>query len=104
MTGCEINEADVSEDAMNTDIKFTATCKATDEGTVQLRLSGDTTTEDSVNTEQTGAETITIQKRVGVPDTKMNSTTFYVLGGVTIALIGLGVVFLTLKKKNKTDN
>ena len=43
VSGCTIHQADASADALDTNRSFSATCTATGEGTVVIRLSGDVT-------------------------------------------------------------
>ena len=43
VSGCTIHKADASDDAMDTNRSFSATCTATGEGTIVIRLSGDVT-------------------------------------------------------------
>ena len=43
VTGCIINQADATADAMDTNKTFNATCTATSEGTITIRLNGDVT-------------------------------------------------------------
>ena len=43
VSGCSINQADTSADAMNTSKTFTANCTATGAGTINISLSGDVT-------------------------------------------------------------
>lgn len=43
VSGCTINQADATADAMDTNKTFTATCTATDVGTINVSLSGDVT-------------------------------------------------------------
>lgn len=43
VSGCTIHQADASADALDTNRSFSATCTATGEGTIVIRLSGDVT-------------------------------------------------------------
>ena len=43
VNNCTINQANATDDAMDTNKSFTATCTATAEGTINIRLSGDVT-------------------------------------------------------------
>lgn len=43
VNGCTIHKADASDDALDTNRSFSATCTATGEGTIVIRLSGDVT-------------------------------------------------------------
>lgn len=43
VSGCTINEADVTSDAKDTNKTFTANCTATKEGTITISLTGDIT-------------------------------------------------------------
>jgi len=43
VSGCSINQADATSDAMDTNKKFNATCTATGVGTITITLSGDVT-------------------------------------------------------------
>lgn len=43
VSGCSINQADATSDALDTSKTFTATCTATSEGNISVKLSGDVT-------------------------------------------------------------
>ena len=67
VTGCEIHQADASEDAMNTNKTFSATCTTTGEGTVVVNLSGDTSTENGTIEKLSSSHTITVIKKEVTP-------------------------------------
>ena len=63
-SGCIVNQADASADAMNTNKTFTATCTATGEGTITITLYGDVTGDtDIYATQVSGTRTVTVSKR-----------------------------------------
>lgn len=64
VSGCIINQADASMDAMNTNKTFTATCTATGEGTITVTLYGDVTGDtDIYATQVSGTRKVTVSKR-----------------------------------------
>lgn len=64
VSGCIVNQADASADAMNTNKTFTATCTATGEGTITITLYGDVTGDtDIYATQVSGTRTVTVSKR-----------------------------------------
>ena len=64
VSGCSINEANVSEDANDISDRFEATCTATGEGTITLTLSGDVISESDENvTDISGTKTVTVTKK-----------------------------------------
>ena len=67
--GCELNEADVTEDALNTNKTFTQTCKAKSAGDITISLKGDYTTEDGVTEELSGALKVVVSQNEESKDT-----------------------------------
>ncbi len=64
VSGCVINQADATADAMDTNKVFTATCTATGEGTITVRLSGDVTSaSDGIAVGISGSRVINVSKR-----------------------------------------
>ena len=64
VSGCIVNQADASADAMNTNKTFTATCTAIGEGTITITLYGDVTGDtDIYATQVSGTRTVTVSKR-----------------------------------------
>lgn len=49
VSGCSINQADATSDAMDTSKTFSATCTATSEGNISIKLSGDITSSSDGN-------------------------------------------------------
>ncbi len=63
VTGCIINEADATSDANDADKTFTASCKATDIGTITITLSGDVTSSSTGNSvDISGTKNVTVRK------------------------------------------
>lgn len=95
---CLINEADVTEDTLDTDKKFTASCKATGTGTIELKLSGDVT-QDSTGKTTTLSDSLSI--KVGSGEREPIDTgveiPIIVISGL---LIGGFLTFKFTKKKN----
>jgi len=59
--GCSINQADATADALDTNKTFTTTCKATGEGTIIIRLSGDVTSASNGNAVNiSGSKSVTV--------------------------------------------
>ncbi len=64
VTGCVINQADATDDAMDTDKTFSATCTATGVGTINVRLSGDVTSASDGNAVTiSGSRNVTVSER-----------------------------------------
>lgn len=64
VTNCSINEANVSDDAMDTSRTFTANCVTTGEGTVTVTLSGNVTGQsDDYATGVSGSRSVTVVKK-----------------------------------------
>lgn len=77
VSGCSINQADATADAMDTNRTISATCIATGEGTITLTLSGDVTSaSDGQAVEISGSKSVTaIKKQEPTPQTPTNNTT-----------------------------
>lgn len=68
VSGCVINQADATADAMDTNKTFTATCKATGEGTITIRMSGDVTSASDGNAVViSGSKSVYVSKRPSQP-------------------------------------
>ncbi len=76
VSGCTINQADASADAMDTNKRFSATCKATGEGTITIKLSGDVTSaEDGNAVKISGTTTVTVTKKTTPSNSNTNKPT-----------------------------
>ena len=96
---CEINEADVTAEADNTNKTFTATCTATGEGEITLTLSGDITNEDEETTLTNAEKTVTVSgvaEDKGNPKTGAYLNTTLLVGGAAIVI---GAAIYIKKKK-----
>ena len=69
VNGCTIHKADASDDALDTNRSFSATCTATGEGTIVIRLSGDVTSASDGNAVPvSGSRSVSVsQKPAPVP-------------------------------------
>ena len=68
VSGCTINQADATADAMNTSKSFQATCTATAAGTINISLSGDVTGVEDINaTGLYGSATVTVSNPAPPP-------------------------------------
>ena len=80
-SGCIINQADSTADAMDTNKTFSATCTATQTGTITISLSGDVTSAmDGNAVNLSGTKTVTVSEKpkptpTPVPETPQNNTT-----------------------------
>ena len=62
--GCSINQAQTTDDAMDTNKTFKATCKATGTGTIYIRLTGDiTSASDGKAVKLSDSKTVTVSKK-----------------------------------------
>ena len=75
VSGCVINEADVTNNASNTSKMFTATCTATGVGNAVISLSGDVTSEDGQFAELSDSRTVTISERPAPPPSPPSTPT-----------------------------
>ena len=74
VSGCTINQADATADAMDTNKTFSATCKATGEGTITVRLSGDVTSASDGNAVNiSGIRNINVFQKPTPPENNNNS-------------------------------
>jgi hypothetical protein len=65
VSGCSINQADSTEDALDTSKTFSATCTATGEGTIVITLSGDVISSSDENSVIiSGSTKVTVNKKV----------------------------------------
>ena len=60
---CTLVDADVTEDALNTEKHFVAECQTTGVGEITVSLSGDYTTADGVTTELSDNLTVTVEEK-----------------------------------------
>ncbi len=68
VSGCTINQADATGDALDTNKTFTANCTTTSEGVVTISLSGDVTSSlDGNAVGISGSKTVSVSKRPDVP-------------------------------------
>lgn len=68
VSGCIINQADATDDAMDTNKTFSATCTATGEGTITIRLDGDVTSASDGNAVNiSGSKSVSVSKRPTPP-------------------------------------
>ncbi len=64
VSGCFINQADATADALDTNKTFSATCKATSTGTISLLLTGDVTSAtNGIAVNVSGNRTVTVTER-----------------------------------------
>lgn len=79
VSGCSINQADATADAMDTNKTFSATCTATGTGIISITLSGDVTSASDGNAVNvSGSKTVTVSQRpapapVPVPSNNNNN-------------------------------
>lgn len=75
VSGCKINQADATSDAKNTTKTFSASCKATGEGTITITLTGDVTSaSDGKAVKVSGTKTVTVKKKTTNNDNNNNNT------------------------------
>ena len=76
VSGCTINQADATTDAMDTSKTFTATCSATAEGTINITLSGDVTSASDGNAVNiSGSASVNVSKKTTTNTTRTTTTT-----------------------------
>lgn len=74
VSGCSINQADATADAMDTNKSFTATCTATGEGVITITLSGDVTSATDGNAVNiSGSRSVTVSPRPAPPTENNNN-------------------------------
>ena len=74
VSGCSINQADATADAMDTNKTFSATCTATGTGTITIRLSGDVTSASDGNAVNvSGSRSVTVSNRPTPPSNNNNN-------------------------------
>ena len=74
VSGCTINQADATADAMDTNKSFSATCTATGEGTISVRLSGDVTSASDGNAVGiSGSSNVSVVARPAPPSDNGNN-------------------------------
>ncbi|UKI27702.1 MAG: hypothetical protein L6V91_03745 [Bacilli bacterium] len=74
VSGCSINQADVTADAMDTNKTFSATCTATGTGTITITLSGDVTSASDGNAVNvSGSRSVTVSAKPTPPSNNNNN-------------------------------
>ena len=74
VSGCTINQADATSDAMDTNKTFSATCTATDEGTITIRLSGDVTSASDGNAVNiSGSKSVSVSQKIAPSSSSNNN-------------------------------
>ena len=74
VSGCSINQADVTADAMDTNKTFSATCTATGIGTITITLSGDVTSASNGNAVNvSGSRSVIVSNRPTPPSNNDNN-------------------------------
>ncbi len=74
VSGCSINQADATADAMDTNKTFSATCTATGTGTITINLSGDVSSAvDGVAVNVSGSKTVTVSEKPAPPPSNNNN-------------------------------
>lgn len=74
VSGCSINQADATADAMDTNKTFSATCTATGTGTITITLSGDVTSASDGNAVNvSGSRSVTVSTRPTPPSNNNNN-------------------------------
>ena len=74
VSGCVINQADATADAMDTNKTFSATCTATGEGVITVVLSGDVTSaSDGIAVGISGSRAVNVSKRPAQPNNSNNN-------------------------------
>ena len=74
VSGCSINQADATSDAMDTNKSFSATCTATGTGTISIILSGDVTSANDGNAVNvSGSKNVTVLQK-SYPSSNNNQT------------------------------
>ena len=74
VSGCVINQADATADAMDTNKTFSATCTATGEGVITVVLSGDVTSaSDGIAVGISGSRAVNVSKRPVQPNNSNNN-------------------------------
>lgn len=73
VSGCVINQSNVTEDAANGSKTYSTSCKATGTGTIKINLSGNTTTASGYKTNISGSRTVTVTNKTS-SNTSSNKT------------------------------
>ena len=74
VSGCSINQADVTADAMDTNKTFSATCTAPGTGTITITLSGDVTSASDGNAVNvSGSRSVTVSAKPTPPSNNNNN-------------------------------
>ena len=74
VSGCSINQADATADAMDTNKTFSATCTSTNTGTITVTLSGDVTSASDGNAfNVSGSKSITVLTKPSPPNNNNNN-------------------------------
>ena len=76
VSGCVIDQADTTADAMDTQKTFSAECNATGEGVVSISLSGDVTSaNDGIAVNISDKKSVTVNKKVDNVSSNSNNST-----------------------------
>ena len=76
VSGCKLDQADATADALDTNKTFTATCKTTGEGTITVTLKGDvTSSDDGKPVKLSSSKTVTVNKKTTTTTTTKKTTT-----------------------------
>ncbi len=75
VSGCSINQADATGDALDTNKTFNTTCTATGTGTITIRLNGDITSASDGNAVNiSGTKTVSVSRKQYTPNNNKNNT------------------------------
>ena len=118
---CIINEANTTDDAKNTSVTFNTTCKATGEGNIVVKLTGDVSNEEVITSDLSEEYTVKVLSNEGsnidedqngqnghnsqdiivdVPDTLVNSSLLYIIIGLIVTFCGSIILYFTIKKSS----
>ncbi|MBP3461033.1 MAG: cadherin-like beta sandwich domain-containing protein [Bacilli bacterium] len=75
VSGCSINQADATENAMNGSKTYTAECKTTGTGTIKINLNGNTTDQNGNTVNISGSKSVNVISKPTSSNTSNNSST-----------------------------
>ena len=76
VSGCKLDQADATADALDTNKTFSVTCKSTGEGTITVTLKGDvTSSSDGKPVKLSSSKTVTVNKKTTTTTTTKKTTT-----------------------------
>ncbi len=108
VSGCTINQADTTINAMNTTKSFNATCTATGTGTITITLSGDVTSADDGNyVNVSDTKTVTVNAKPTQPkndDTRSNNNKLQSISVDNYNLVKVDAKNYTLTVPNDVDS